>query len=531
MVKTNRTLAADMTQDGAIMGTPAYMPPEQARGETAAVDTRSDIYSLGAILYEVLTLTPPVGRGGDAMAILMRVVDGTVDPPQKRSPHRWIPPELSAIAMKALTMEPDDRYQTVEELQRDIQLYQEGRSVSAKQDNAWEMFKKLLKRNKGVSVATALALVTLSVMAAYFLKINYDKRVEAENNYTKYQTEQMEKEKRTREAVPALVAAARRGVEQRDFASALTQVKLALDYDKGQTEARLLKGQLLVSEKQFAPGAEELKAYLSAKPDDAVTRKLLELCEEQKPNDFVGAVRISRILTQQKVFTLAERVVKEFGADSVDAMRNLLDTYRQPINAELPGRGSLLRLNPKGQLEWTSATATVHTLAPFTGIPLTTLYIGSGARVQDLSPLQGMPLTALTLHGAPVQDLSPLRGMKLNKCSLEKCKQLQDLTPLEGMPLIDLDLSYCSEVNDLTPLTGMPLKTLNLYGCVALTDLSPLKGMELTTINLTRLPLSKMSGMDGLREMTGLEKIYYVTADKGDPEAFWKKYDAGEFKK
>src|SRR4029077_2041594 len=113
--------------------------------------------------YEILTLSPPVGRGGDLRAVLRRVVDGAIQPPEIQAPERarqgLIPLDLSAVALKALARDPANRYQTVEALQKDIQRYLEGRSVSAKQDSAWEMFKKLVKRNKGASVATAAALV------------------------------------------------------------------------------------------------------------------------------------------------------------------------------------------------------------------------------------------------------------------------------------------------------------------------------------------------------------------------------------
>ena len=122
------------TEEGTVAGTPAYMSPEQACGEIARIDARSDIYALGAILYEILTLTPPP-KGTDARAILLQVTAGWILPPEKRAAERAaagkIPKELSAIAMKALAQEPGNRYASVEELRRDIELFVFHVQVSA----------------------------------------------------------------------------------------------------------------------------------------------------------------------------------------------------------------------------------------------------------------------------------------------------------------------------------------------------------------------------------------------------------------
>ena len=155
-----------LTAEGQVTGTPFYMSPEQAEGDTDRLDHRSDIYSLGAILYEILTLERPV-EGRTMYEVLLNVSDGRIVPPQERSPHRAVPAEPAAIAMKALSTRPEDRYQSVPEMSDDIRLYFEGRAVSAKEDSLFEAVTKLVKRNREIFATGSIAALLLLALAGY----------------------------------------------------------------------------------------------------------------------------------------------------------------------------------------------------------------------------------------------------------------------------------------------------------------------------------------------------------------------------
>ena len=117
------------TQYGIVKGTPAFMSPEQAKGLTDMIDKRSDIFLLGATLYSIATLTLPF-QGVDVYDILDNAELGNIQHPQARAPQRELPPELCRIILKAMAHEPEERYQTVEEMIQDLDDLLEGRTVS-----------------------------------------------------------------------------------------------------------------------------------------------------------------------------------------------------------------------------------------------------------------------------------------------------------------------------------------------------------------------------------------------------------------
>lgn len=116
-------LVAPITEDGEILGTPAYMPPEQARGERDEVDEQSDVYALGAILYEILTERPPF-EGRTPQEIVKKVAQSPLMPPSARAAPP--PPELEAICLRAMARRKEDRYGSAQELAADLEAYLEG---------------------------------------------------------------------------------------------------------------------------------------------------------------------------------------------------------------------------------------------------------------------------------------------------------------------------------------------------------------------------------------------------------------------
>jgi outer membrane protein assembly factor BamB/tRNA A-37 threonylcarbamoyl transferase component Bud32 len=158
---------AALTATGAVLGTPSYMPPEQASADRGIVGVPSDVYSLGAVLYELVTGRPPF-RAATAIDTIMQVLHD--DPVSPRLLNPQTPRDLETVILKCLAKEPAKRYGNAQELADDLAAFLDGRPVKARRPGPTERAVRWFRRQKrSVALATATAVVMALAIVGGFL--------------------------------------------------------------------------------------------------------------------------------------------------------------------------------------------------------------------------------------------------------------------------------------------------------------------------------------------------------------------------
>ncbi len=163
------------TVEGSALGTPSYMSPEQAEGKIDEIDERSDIWGLGAVLYRVLTGKAP-HTGVSPLEIVGKAIKDKVRPVAELAPQA--PPELAAIAEKALCREKSDRYQSAQELAKDVEAFMGGQRVSAYNYGSWELFRRFASKHR-VIIASVTTILIVIISSLVFVSLAYRNEAKA----------------------------------------------------------------------------------------------------------------------------------------------------------------------------------------------------------------------------------------------------------------------------------------------------------------------------------------------------------------
>jgi serine/threonine protein kinase len=518
-----------LTMQGTVMGTPHFMAPEQAEGRIDQIDERTDIFALGGILYNILTLQPPF-TGDTTEEVVSKAKAGHITPPtewnlpvnqaasdqdngigRRRSmphcPEGAIPDALAAVAMKALAREPAGRYASVPLLAEDIAAYMGGFATSVEERSPVRLLWLLIKRRKTEFFLGAGAFLALVVVGVFSMTQIIASEKRANENFERLKLAMAE----LRQTAPSFAAEARTLMERQSFEHALMKVEYAIQLEPAEAQYHLLKGNILQTLLRMREATQAYSVALELNVSLQEARDNIQACAKfiaenagrdqwlpSSLNDLHAAM-----LRQQRT-SEALAIMRQFGPDQgvlYDQWKSILE------RADIKVSSRTLQVNGRGLITLNLQNTSVDDVSALRDMPLERLTL-AGTKVSDLTPLTGIELVHVDVDRTRVADIEAFYCMPLESLSLRDTR-VRDITPLTGAPLQRLLLDS-TPVSSLAPVREAPLKVLSLRG-TTIEDLSALAAMPLEELNLEDTPVSDLSPLRKLPlkrlSLSGCEKI------------------------
>lgn len=511
------TEATLFTQFEQMIGTPLYMSPEQAEMSSLDVDTRSDIYSLGVLLYELLTGHTPIALAAMAragMGEIRRLIRET-DPPRPSQRFKTLDGnELTSVAkrrhtdaarlqgalrgdmdwivMKCLEKDRQRRYETATGLALDLQRHLRNEVITARPPTTSYLLGKLIRRNKVAFAASAAIAASLVVgIAASLWQAVRAKAAEREA---------VAAFDELRATAPAFAEQARSLTAQGRYDDAIEKLDYAIKLQPDASEHWVAKADLLRCQLRLTDAAAIYREALRVEPGLTRAETSARLCEEL----FVAPTNSDGKLTRESLarLHLAMQQQQRPAAELLPVARllgeekKLLTAYwlerlkDLPVSEERPLR-ERLTIREDGWLALDLSDTKVLDLSLLSDAPVGVLNLSRCTDLSDISPLRRIKLVELDISATSVQDLAPLREMHTLKSLNLADSKVTDLSELGELKLNTLAFSGC-EVGDLSPVRGMHLEKMDLKR-TRVTDLSPLIGMPIRSIDLSMVPVTDFS--------------------------------------
>lgn len=412
--------------EGAVSGTPGFMSPEQARGENASLDERTDIFALGAILYAILNCRNTHGKtGADA-----------------RREKFKIPVALEAVAMKAMSGQPAQRYQTVEELARDVRAYMDGFATKAQQAGMLTLLWLLIKRHNVVASLAAISLIVVfAILATSFFEIRRSELAALESGRAarealkKYTDEQQSKYQVGLLAAPHLMLQAKEAIQTLDYDQAISLFEHAVSLDKDDTEAWWHLAALRLGRLEFDQAA--LAFSHVPKPDPPLPYT--------PPPDLQGVLEKYSRLAREKGTGALVKAQDDFITDIINAGHTAWPFRQIALGVFFKNHNR----NPK-----TVNFGTIEKALRLMNPDATDMVF-----THEDTPM-GLKIT---LHGEMVNQICPLIGLPVSVLDASGTGDM-DLQLLFDAPFISIDLSRSSTWNIHPLIQNSTLQELRLVG-------------------------------------------------------------------